>query len=392
MARERIIEGTWKCTSCGAGEIKARHKSCPGCGNPREETGAESKFDFGAASDSGGHTRESVTDAAALELAAAGADWFCAYCGASNRGDQPACRTCSAEREAPASAPEPETTSRPEPPLSFLSATPPPRRPFGKILLFGCVMPIAVAFTGFCGYILWAIQTHDYEGSVTKISWSRTARRETFTRVQKLGWRNELHVSRAVMPVAGLGEVPGVDRVRDCHTKQRGTRQVADGTERVCHTRSRSVACGTEERCHTQDLGNGFSKETCDDVTKYCSESYEDCRDETRYRTEPVYGEECTYDTWEWRGMGERTLRGTEDPPQWPEVETGGLDRLVRTEKYEVELEYQRKGERRTASFHPATAAEFGPWRPGTKAKMVVANDGELKGFREGDKVRPVAR
>src|SRR5204863_4370115 len=118
--------------------------------------------------------------------------------------------------------------------------------------------------------------------------------------------------------------------------KQRGTRQVPDGTQRVCHTKSRRVSCGTEESCHTQNLGNGFSKEVCHDVTKYCSESYEQCGDETRYRTEPVYGEECTYDTWEWQKTDERTLTGTDDQPKWPALDTDRLDRLVRSETYSV--------------------------------------------------------
>jgi hypothetical protein len=387
MARERIIEGTWNCTSCGAREIKARHKSCPGCGNPREETGAESNFDFGAASDAGGLTRESVTDAPALELAAAGADWFCAYCGAANRGDHPKCRTCSADRaEGRAPGPEPAATTA----AALMAPAPRPRSVLPKLLIFGCALPMAVFITGFCGYIFWAIQTKDYEGTVTKVAWSRTVRRETFARALRQGWRDQLRTAQAVMPTNGRGEVPGVERLRDCHRKQRSTRQVPDGTERVCSTKTRRVSCGTEERCHTENLGNGFAKEVCHDVTKYCSESYEDCHDQTRYRTEPVYADECTYDTWEWKAADERTLNGTEDQPKWPSLDAGPLDRLVRSETYDVALEYRHKGKSQTTHYHPASIDEFDRWRPGTKAVLVVANDGTLKGFREGDKVRAI--
>src|SRR5688500_11142706 len=115
MARERIIEGTWNCTSCGLQGVKGRHKSCPGCGNPRETTGGESQFDFGEASASGGLTRESATDAAALDAAGAGSDWFCTYCGAGNRGDHPACRTCSATREDARPAPQALAPEAPAP-------------------------------------------------------------------------------------------------------------------------------------------------------------------------------------------------------------------------------------------------------------------------------------
>jgi hypothetical protein len=254
------------------------------------------------------------------------------------------------------------------------------------------VTPLFVLVTGFCGYIFWAIQSNDYPGTVTKVAWSRTVRRETFTRVAKRGWKDELRPAAAVMPLSGAGERAGLERIRDCQSKQRGTRQVADGTERVCRTRSRDVACGTEERCHTEDLGNGFAKEVCDDVTKYCSESYEDCQNETRYRTEPVYGEECAYDTWEWQRAAEETLSGAEDAPRWPALTPATLDRLVRTETYDVEFEYQHGRERRRTSFRPTALAEFERWRPGTKATLVVYNDGELRGFREGEAVREVKK
>src|SRR3712207_8142227 len=54
----------------------------------------------------------------------------------------------------------------------------------------------------------------------------------------------------------GTGELAGVENVRDCVRRQRGTRRVADGTERVCRDRTRKVACGTEERSeeHTSEL------------------------------------------------------------------------------------------------------------------------------------------
>src|SRR3954452_8475650 len=101
--RTRIIEGTWNCSSCGTKGILARHKKCPTCNNPRELTGQESEFDFGDTDAATGKSlSEGVTDEKALELANAGADWVCAYCGASNRGDQGSCRNCRAERSSDA--------------------------------------------------------------------------------------------------------------------------------------------------------------------------------------------------------------------------------------------------------------------------------------------------
>jgi hypothetical protein len=365
---ERIVEGTWNCTSCGARGILARHKSCPSCGNPREETGSESEFDFGEASASGGLLRESVEDRGALDVAAAGADWFCAYCGAANRGDQPRCRTCSATRE-----------ERPQPAAAPLPLAAPPPSRWRSRLLFGCVAPLAAVVCGVCAYAFWAGRTQDYTGTVVKRSWSRTVRRETFTRVPKQGWRGELHTARAVMPLDGHGESAGLENVRDCRRMQRGTRQVPDGTERVCVTRSRSVACGTEQRCHVQKLRNGFAKEVCENVTKYCSQPYQDCSDRTRYRTVPVYDDSCTFDTWEWRPADQRTLTGAEDTPRWPELAGGALDRVLQEETYAVDLEYRRKGERRSVTLHPRGLAEFESWTLGKTANLVINNRNELK-------------
>src|SRR5437879_6305840 len=95
--RVRIIEGTWNCTSCDAKGILGREKKCPTCGNPREE-GAESKFEFGEKNADGSMQREAATDAKALGLAAAGADWYCQFCAAGNQGDLPKCKNCGAKK------------------------------------------------------------------------------------------------------------------------------------------------------------------------------------------------------------------------------------------------------------------------------------------------------
>jgi hypothetical protein len=114
----------------------------------------------------------------------------------------------------------------------------------------------------------------------------------------------------------------------------------------------------------------------CHDVTKYCSESYEDCRDETRYRTEPVYGQECRYRTWEWRDVDSRTLQGGGDPPRWPELAAGRLDRLVRTEDYRVDVRY---GDDDVHEVKPATEAEFARFPEGARVRLVVTNIGVVR-------------
>ncbi|MEQ1571714.1 MAG: hypothetical protein ABMA64_39160, partial [Myxococcota bacterium] len=87
MARRRIIEGTWACTSCDERGIPGRHAVCPSCGNPRENREASFVFD-GAA--------ETVTAPELVARAAAGADRHCPQCAAANRGDAAACVQCGA--------------------------------------------------------------------------------------------------------------------------------------------------------------------------------------------------------------------------------------------------------------------------------------------------------
>ena len=370
--RTRIIEGTWDCTSCGNRGILGREKVCPGCGNPREQD-VESKFDFGPLTESGASTREAVTDAEALAAAAAGIDWYCAYCGSGNRGDGTVCRACSAERDQKTEPPSP--SAEPEAAVTLPAPTAVRR---------GCLSPVAVGCTAIGGALLalliglgiWGGRTREAEGRVVARSWKREVARETFTRVTRTGWRDEIAERRSVMPVRGAGESSGAERIRDCSRKQRGSRKVATGTRKVCSNRTRQVKCGTEEKCHRKDLGNGFAEEVCDDVPRYCSESYEDCRDETQYRDEPVFGEECHFDTWEWRSTRGAVAQGSDEAPSWPDLAPESLDREHRTEAYEVVVAYGPKATRHT--IQAKSAEEFARFPSGAPVSVVVNNFGSV--------------
>jgi hypothetical protein len=357
--RTRIIEGTWDCTSCDTKGILARHKRCPTCNNPRELTGQESEFDFGDVdAKSGRSLREGVTDEKALDVAGAGEDWFCAYCGAANRGDTPRCKHCSAERSDDAKVAPRQEFAQPRPPPP---PAPPPKKPAGKKAWLG----LAVLLSCF-GTCWWANATHDTTGQVTDTSWQRAVVQERFLPVQKSGWRDELRPTPPRMPVNGSGEEAGVTNIRDCVSRQRSTRQVADGR----------VACGTEEKCTRKDRGNGFVEEVCEDVTKYCSESYEDCRDETRYRTVPVFAQQCTYDTYEWKPQDRREASGRDDRPSWPELRVSGTDRLRREEKYAVRIQY---GDGKEHVLEPRSEKEYLAWRKGQDVVLTVTNLGKVE-------------
>ncbi|HSP78908.1 MAG TPA: hypothetical protein VLQ93_10280, partial [Myxococcaceae bacterium] len=206
----------------------------------------------------------------------------------------------------------------------------------------------------------------------------RTVYRESFQRVSRTGWREELRPTAARMPVDGRGEVAGVENIRDCTRRQRGTERVPDGTERVCRQKTRKVACGTEEKCTRKKMGNGFMKETCEDITKYCDESYEDCREETRYRTVPVYAQSCTYDTHEWTEVEHRDASGRDDAPRWPTLTASSSERLRREEKYTVRIQYEDDG-RKEHVLEPKTEREFLAWKKGQKVPLQVSNLGKVQ-------------
>lgn len=370
--RTRIIEGTWTCSSCGTKGILARHKQCPSCNNPRELSGGESEFDFGETdAQTGKSLREGVTDEKAVDLAHAGADWFCAYCGASNRGDQTVCKNCKAERGQDAQALRERMLPGPTPPV-------PPKQGSGRLwlVLGGALLAVGLA-VGL--YRLWASQTHDYPGQLVGTEWKRSITQERFTPVTLEGWRDELSPRAPRMPVDGAGEVAGVSNIRGCVSARRGSRQVPAGTERVCRTQTRKAACGTEEKCQTRDKGNGFREEVCHDVTRYCDESYEDCRDETRYVSEPVYASRCSYDTYQWKPVVRREASGRDgEPPRWPELTTTAADRFQREEHYTLSVEFEKKGRQR-APFELKTEPEYLAWKKGQAVLVTVSNAGDIQ-------------
>ncbi len=388
--RTRIIEGTWDCTSCGSKGILGRHKVCPQCGNPRER-GSETQFDFGSETESGASARESVADAGLLKQAALGPDWRCSFCQATNAADLTVCRACAAPRaqspEAPAPAPPqlhaligtPQAEA-PEPVPADVPATPSSnRRRWGCL---GCAVALGLGLVAFIILALWGARTQEYEGRVKARTWERVVHRESFVPVTKEGWRDELRTVRPVMPVRGSGEVGGLADVRDCRRAQRGTRRVADGTERVCRDVTRRVACGTKEVCKKRDLDNGFAEETCEDVTQYCDKTEEECRQETRYREEPVFDSRCRYTTWEWQASGEERASGRDDEPRWPSLTEASHDRLRREERYGVEVEYTRKGQVRTHTLTVASEAGYLGYQPGQPLTVVVNNLGRVKDVR----------
>lgn len=356
--RRRIIEGTWKCSSCDTADIPGSSKVCPVCANPREDD--EAKFDFGKRDASGKSDKESVADAAALELANAGADWYCASCCGANRGDAEKCKICGD------SDPTSRLAKKPEKPKAAPPGPPPPPAAAGGAGKAAAGMGLAGCLVGgfaltvllvVGGLIMATMWTTSAEGKVASLHWERTVQTETFTPVQgKTGWKSDLKVVPSKLPTAGKGEVIGVDNLRSCTRLEKSPKK--------CEMVDKKVECGTEEKCEVKDKGNGFAEEICKDVTKYCQQKVEECK-------EAVIDDKCTYDTYEWKKAGAPAAsKGDDNKPAWPAVAAAGaLDRQVKTEKYVVTV----TADKVTNTYEPTTEAAFTKYSVG-QSVVVTTN------------------
>jgi hypothetical protein len=359
MARRRIIEGKWNCTSCDTKGILGRHKRCPSCGNPREEN-SESNFNFGEQSSTGKSMSKTVTDSDVLELATAGRDWFCSFCESANIGNKPTCTSCGASRELESESKPPDSQTETGTPKGQLSS-------FLTILLFSLISCC-------CGFGWWADQAVPGMAKVVEKSWERTIEPEQFVTVTLRAWKSDLQPIKSVMPVNGVGEIAGVENIKDCFEKQRGVNRVPIGTEVVCRTETRSIECGTTEQCTINDLGNGMAEEVCDDVVEYCDEEYEDCHNETQYREDPIYEQYCSYDTFQWKKLPTISLAKKDDNPQWPAIDEQRNQRFIKTENYTVHMTVEHQEELLTWDYQTISLQEFQRYQVTQKVDVEITN------------------
>ena len=370
--------GHWSCTSCET-RMEGWHKTCTSCGNPREEQ------ELNAVSFS-----SPISAPQHQDLANAGADWHCAYCQAGNRGDGAKCRSCGVSRFTENRGDVEEEEDRElHQPLVRPPYTPPRARasagaplvPSKKIRMNGAVFAAPFVLAGiascFVAYgIWWAFQTHLVAGKVTGMTWKHSVIVENWQAVTRQDWEDNLRLGPTIFPVKGQGEVAGIDNIRNCTRKHHHDRRYTCGTERVCRPATRQVANG--QTCSTSCSNNRNGSRNCRQVcrTRYRSESYTKCTTETKYCTEPIYKDWCSYDTWMWNQTEVRQLTGTGNKVRWPSTDVGPLDRWRKQTDYKVEVLYAEGEEKEQTSFSPKTELEYVSWAPGMGAEVEVTNLG----------------
>jgi hypothetical protein len=274
----RQIEMTWRCSSCSHQNL-GRHTVCQQCGNPKD---ASEKYEMPGDT----AAAPSVQEPELVQMATAGPNWRCAYCGSNQRKLDQSCAQCGA-------APEQPRPKRPEPPK------PPPvwwlrvrawivRHPF----LTGA---IGLATLGLSIY-LWVNRTRNFDAEVLAVKWQQDIIVERYKIWDREGWRQDLAAS--AFEVQSLGDaIHHYEQVLDGYDTQHYTEQVACGED------CRDVPERCTESCSSNDNGFATCRTTCTGggrscTTRYCTESR--TRQVPRYRQEPRYAEKVRYRIWDW--------------------------------------------------------------------------------------------
>jgi len=285
----------WDCPFCGTEKLLGlTHRHCPSCGAPQDP----SRRYF-----------PSEADKVAVEdHRFSGSDKICGSCQAPNGAAASHCGTCGAEldgareagrvasREASADAGQSlEAQQKAERRAAQQPPPPPPTKKGRGCLLVGCLGLVALAVLALVA-TLW---TREATMQVTGHTWARAVTVERFGPTDASSWCDQM---------------PSDARAVSHTQKQRSTNKVADGEE--CHTKQ-------------VDNGDGTFKEV------------EDCQ--TKYRSEPVYDDWCSYTVDRWSRARDEKATGKDLTPRWPAVrlsQTGtcvGCEREgAKTETYTV--------------------------------------------------------
>ncbi len=288
MARYEML---WDCPRCDTkGLLGLSHRHCPNCGGAQDPTKRYFPPDDQkvAVEDHPFHGRDLACPA--CESPNARIASHCVNCGGPLEGA--AAVVVVADAAVPAVlglvstpgasvAPTIPAPTASAPTASAASAAAPARRRRWWPILLGVVVVLGLATVVCAGVIGFEF----FGGKPATLAtvgrtWERTVVVETYQTVRDSAWR---------------GGVPAGARGLSCQREQRSTNKVADGQD--CRTKR-------------SDHGDGTYSET------------QECT--TRYRSEPVYDEKCTYQVDRWQVVRTERTAGTSEAPTWPAPVVGG--------------------------------------------------------------------
>jgi hypothetical protein len=274
----------WDCPSCGAEKLLGLdHRHCPSCG---------------AAQDPARRYFPSDADKVLVkDHRYTGADLSCPACDTPNARSANNCINCGSGLEGGKEVVRRGDQAEATPGLGFAADTakqaatehkerkqaeraaargeapPPPKPSSRKWRVVVAILSLLAVLT-----VVFFTWKKPVEVEVVGHAWLRTIDVEEYRTVSDSAWRDQ---------------VPGGAHDLSCHRAERSTRKVADGQD-----------------CHNvrKDLGNGSYKEV------------REC--ETRYRSEPVYDDKCSYRIERWVKDYAAEAKGAslDEAPRWPEV------------------------------------------------------------------------
>ena len=368
-----IIQMFWKCRHCAhenpglQGEDEGLR--CKGCGSQREnEPWIMPNI----------HTAPAVTDPTLLRRARAGEVWHCGHCRHSERNENQQCSVCGAPRNSEQVPPKtehkaPRAERKGRSPIPSAPATAPPtsaslrpvdfKRPLWPWAL-GAASLFCLVWLGF-----WLFGTHEAVAVVGSIEWDRSAAIEERHIKDGAGWISDRPSDAFNSQCASRFK-----RNRDCNPYQCHPHP----ENYTCNCRGGDrYACGSYTSCKPNNNGSA----SCRKVTNYCTHPrvcdtctrtvYDTC-----YHQCPVYEDWCHYQYPQWDVIKRKATGGHDLKPVWPDLQPVGNDqRLQRTERYQVHLEYPEH----VWLHEPHSETEFQRFPKGSSHKVEYTRAGTFK-------------
>ena len=277
-------------------------------------------------------------------------------------------------------------------------------------MALGVLFAAGAAVVLLMGFLFWAFQTHEVDGSVTSMSWTRTVHVESWTNTTTRLWQKDTQERTEVQPVNGSGERAGITLLPStCRDEHYKTIQVKCGSHEECKDVYRDepedyscskpgprVECGEDCR----DLGNGFedcNTKYCDgpDVPDTCTRTksvfdHQECHDVDDFCDKPIYEQKCDYATQEWVPASNHPSSGSGKNLSWAEYTVGPLQRASfsattsRVISYvdgdADSKDYATSVSHTSRSAAEGSASEYLTWDVGDKVILSVTNLGTVSG------------
>lgn len=316
------IEMFWKCSTCGTingglskicGDRVVKDgkvtKGSGGCGKPqdREEWFMPEDISVNA----------NLTDEKDISKATCGVDWYCGYCGSTQRRSNGSCAICGGDKETSkedrnGKFQTQKTRQHKSYELdevqyeehSYSSTKTPTKRNILPFAIGGAALLLLI------GFIVWLFTPKYVEAKVQSVSWLGTIHVERYSRFPNSGWyapgnAEDVHIEGQ--------RVHHYDHVLVGSHREPYTESEPCGQN--CRSVSVPRSCSSNKNGTARCSGGGTRQECS---TRYCSVTH--YRSVNDYIDEPRYQMWYSWYEWQWRHNRDVNSSGTDLQPKEPNV------------------------------------------------------------------------